>query len=141
MTQGQRKTFAGRKFAFTGGGSAGHVVPLLPLMEDASDHGAEVRYMGSMAGIEKSIIGATGIPYIALHTTKLRRSFSISNLAIPWLLIVGIRDAIRFFSLSKGAAAPPTSQLDDAIALPRCCACAVSTAVNSRRRISPSVLR
>jgi UDP-N-acetylglucosamine--N-acetylmuramyl-(pentapeptide) pyrophosphoryl-undecaprenol N-acetylglucosamine transferase len=97
VTQGQRKTFAGRKFAFTGGGSAGHVVPLLPLMEDASDHGAEVRYMGSMAGIEKSIIGATGIPYIALHTTKLRRSFSISNLAIPWLLIVGIRDAIRFF--------------------------------------------
>ncbi|WP_186204106.1 UDP-N-acetylglucosamine--N-acetylmuramyl-(pentapeptide) pyrophosphoryl-undecaprenol N-acetylglucosamine transferase [Burkholderia gladioli] len=97
MTQLQGKTFAGKRLAFTGGGSAGHVVPLLPLMEDASAHGAEIRYMGSVAGIEKSIIAATGIPYIALHTTKLRRSFTISNLAIPWRLVRGIRDAIRFF--------------------------------------------
>ena len=52
--------------------------------------------MGS-TGIEKSIIATTGISYVALHTTKLRRSFTVSNLAVPWRLALGIRDAFRFF--------------------------------------------
>ncbi len=65
-------------------------------MEDVSALGGEVRYLGSLTGIERSIIGETGIPYTALQTAKLRRSFSAGNLAIPWRLALGIVEAMRF---------------------------------------------
>lgn len=94
-TNSTRNTFTGRRIAFTGGGSAGHVFPLLPLIEETGEQGAEVRYFGSEAGIEKSIIESRGIAYVCLRTTKFRRSLSLHNAAIPWILSLGILDAFR----------------------------------------------
>ena len=46
-----------RKILFTGGGSAGHVIPNIALIEEILSSGsADVCYMGT-DGIEKGIVG------------------------------------------------------------------------------------
>lgn len=68
------------RILFTGGGTAGHVTPNLALMARLADAGWEVHYAGSKAGIEREIVAATGVPYHALPTGKLRRYLSLENL-------------------------------------------------------------
>lgn len=76
-----------KKILFTGGGSAGHVVPNLALIEDLTTGGiADVCYMGT-EGIEKNIIKERKIPYYSIDCPKLIREISFSalknNLKIP----------------------------------------------------------
>lgn len=62
-----------KKFLFTGGGSAGHVVPNIALIEEILSRGdAEVCYIGS-SGIEKGIVAEWKIPYFEIECPKLIR--------------------------------------------------------------------
>lgn len=81
------------KIVLTGGGTAGHVIPHLALLEDLKTAFQEIYYIGSLNGIEKSIIENAAISYYGITTVKLKRKFSLSNLAIPLKLIKGIREA------------------------------------------------
>ena len=77
-----------KKVLFTGGGSAGHVIPNIALINDLrAKGGADVCYMGS-GGIEKSIVSAQKIPYFEITCPKLVRGFSFqalkNNLRIPF---------------------------------------------------------
>ncbi|WP_186131922.1 UDP-N-acetylglucosamine--N-acetylmuramyl-(pentapeptide) pyrophosphoryl-undecaprenol N-acetylglucosamine transferase [Burkholderia gladioli] len=83
------------KVAFTGGGSAGHVIPLIPVIDDVLDRGASVFYIGSRSGIERDIIKNNNIPYYAITTTKLHRALKGSNLFIPISLLSGIMGSIK----------------------------------------------
>ena len=79
-----------KKIAFTGGGSAGHVVPNIALMDDLLKTGGfETCYFGSN-GMEKELICARNIPYFQTECPKLIRSKSLSalrkNIKIPFLL-------------------------------------------------------
>ena len=79
-----------KKIVFTGGGSAGHVVPNIALMDDLKKTGDfETCYFGSN-GIEKDLILARKIPYFQTECPKLIRSKSFSafkkNLQIPFRL-------------------------------------------------------
>lgn len=79
-----------KKIAFTGGGSAGHVVPNIALMDDLTKTGEfETCYFGSN-GMEKNLICARGVPYFQTECPKFirRKSFSAfrKNLKIPFLL-------------------------------------------------------
>lgn len=76
-----------KKILFTGGGSAGHVIPNLALIEEVlSDGFAEVCYMGT-DGIEKDLVKEWGIPFYTIHCPKLVREKSFQalkrNLRIP----------------------------------------------------------
>lgn len=76
-----------KKLLFTGGGSAGHVIPNLALIEEVlSDGFAEVCYMGT-DGIEKDLVQEWGIPFYTIHCPKLVREKSFHalkrNLHIP----------------------------------------------------------
>lgn len=76
-----------KKILFTGGGSAGHVIPNIALMEEILSTGeAEVGYMGTN-GIEKSLIAEWNIPYFTIDCPKLIRGKSWyalkRNLHIP----------------------------------------------------------
>nr|MBR6778389.1 UDP-N-acetylglucosamine--N-acetylmuramyl-(pentapeptide) pyrophosphoryl-undecaprenol N-acetylglucosamine transferase [Clostridia bacterium] len=76
-----------KKILFTGGGSAGHAVPNLALIEELLSKGkTDVCYMGT-DGIEKSIIAAQKIPYYTIDCPKLVRGKSFTalknNLHIP----------------------------------------------------------
>lgn len=83
------------KIAFTGGGSAGHVIPNIALIDELLKTGeAELCYFGS-DGIEKSIVARKKIPYFELNPPKLKRSFRAikNNLKIPFAFSRAVKKA------------------------------------------------
>ena len=88
-----------KKILFTGGGSAGHVIPNLALIEELLSQGkTDVCYMGT-EGIEKSIITAQKIPYYTISCPKLVRGKNFSalknNLHIPCAFRRAVKEAER----------------------------------------------
>lgn len=86
-----------KKILFTGGGSAGHVVPNVALIEELLSRGvADACYMGTN-GIEKGIISGWKIPYYELECPKLIRGGGWAgmrrNLKIPFLFHRAVRQA------------------------------------------------
>lgn len=76
-----------KKILFTGGGSAGHVVPNIALIEELLSSGdTDVCYMGT-DGIEKNIVSEWKIPYYQIECPKLVRGGGFAglkrNLKIP----------------------------------------------------------
>ena len=63
---------------FTGGGSAGHVVPNLAIMHELR-YTHTLSYMGT-GGIEKQLVEGAGFPFFRVDSPKLIRSFSLENL-------------------------------------------------------------
>ena len=85
------------KIAFTGGGSAGHVIPNVALMEELLSIGThDVCYIGT-DGIEKQIISKWKIPYYQIECPKLIRGFSWNalknNVKIPIRFFRAVRQA------------------------------------------------
>ena len=78
-----------KKIVFTGGGTAGHIMPNIAIIEQLKDY--DIYYMGS-DGMEKEIIAKMkNIKYIEIPSVKFVRSFNIKNLLIPFKLIKCIR--------------------------------------------------
>ena len=78
-----------KNIIFCGGGTAGHVMPNIAIIEQLKGK-ANIHYIGGN-GIEKDIIKK--YPYITYHeisTTKLVRKFTLKNLAIPFKLMGSI---------------------------------------------------
>ncbi len=85
-----------KKILFTGGGSAGHVLPNVALMEEILAKGKiDVCYMGT-DGIEKGIIGKL-CPYYTISCPKLIRGGGLSawknNLKIPFAFQKAVKEA------------------------------------------------
>lgn len=80
-----------KKIVFTGGGTAGHIMPNLAIIEEIKNK-AKVYYIGSN-GMEKELVKNYDIPFYEIPSTKLKRSFSFSNLLIPFKLIKAIKKA------------------------------------------------
>lgn len=90
-----------KKILFTGGGSAGHVVPNLALMHDLQKTGGyNIVYLGS-GGIEKSLVSGADIPFYEIPCPKLVRSFTLKNLAIPFSLFKAVREAKKILQKEK----------------------------------------
>lgn len=86
-----------KKILFTGGGSAGHVIPNVALIEEIlSDGFADVCYMGT-DGIEKNIVAEWKIPYYQIDCPKLIRGGGFAalkrNLQIPLAFLRAVRSA------------------------------------------------
>lgn len=86
-----------KKILFTGGGSAGHVIPNLALIEELLSQGKiDVCYMGS-DGIEKKLLTERHIPYYTIHCPKLVRSKNFAalknNLRIPCSFQKAVKEA------------------------------------------------
>ncbi|KTD21983.1 UDP-N-acetylglucosamine-N-acetylmuramyl-(pentapeptide) pyrophosphoryl-undecaprenol N-acetylglucosamine transferase [Legionella lansingensis] len=81
------------RIVFTGGGTAGHVTPNLPLIEVLRAHGWQIDYIGSQGGVEKAMIQVLNIPYHAVSTGKLRRYFSWQNFLDPIKIVLGVSQA------------------------------------------------
>ena len=65
---------------FTGGGSAGHVVPNLAIMNELR-YSHRVIYMGTN-GIERGLVEKAGYAFFQIECPKLVRSLSLKNLKI-----------------------------------------------------------
>ena len=87
----------GNILVMTGGGSAGHVVPNIALLPELRKSFEKIYYIGSHNGIERRIVAeqARGVEYFSVSTVKLRRSFDLRNLAIPFKLLRGVAQAKR----------------------------------------------
>ncbi len=80
-----------KTIVFTGGGTAGHVVPNLAIIPQMQESGWNVEYIGSENGMEKRIIqDFGGIPYHGIPTGKLRRYFDLNNVKDPFKVIKGV---------------------------------------------------
>jgi UDP-N-acetylglucosamine--N-acetylmuramyl-(pentapeptide) pyrophosphoryl-undecaprenol N-acetylglucosamine transferase len=84
------------KLVFTGGGTAGHVVPNLALIQVLSSE-FDIHYVGSAQGVERSIVEAEQIPYHVVSSGKLRRYFSWQNFLDPFKLLLGIFQSFWLF--------------------------------------------
>ncbi len=85
---------APRHVLFTGGGSAGHVIPSLPLIEHFAALGSTISYVGSKDGPEAALVAPLGVAFFAIRSGKLRRYWSWRNVADVWWIIVGICQAV-----------------------------------------------
>ncbi len=89
------------KIIMTGGGTAGHVTPNLALIPKLKEKGFEIKYIGSIDGIEKEIINKNDIPFFGISCGKLRRYFDIKNFTDPFKIMKGIVQALKILSKEK----------------------------------------
>lgn len=86
-----------KNILFTGGGSAGHVVPNLALIEELLSAGkVSVSYIGT-GGIEKQIVAEWKLPFYQIECPKLIRKGGFqglkNNLAIPFAFHRAVKQA------------------------------------------------
>ena len=90
---------APKTIVLTGGGTAGHVLPHFALLPHIEKHFDRIIYAGRTHGIERDLIekhnttAHTEIKYHGITAVKLRRSFDLRNLSIPFKLIKGMSEA------------------------------------------------
>lgn len=94
-----------KKILFTGGGSAGHVVPNIALIEEILSSGkADVCYIGTN-GIEKAIVAEWKIPYFTIECPKLIRGGGFAgfkkNLKIPAAFFRAVKQAKKGLELFR----------------------------------------
>ncbi len=88
-----------KHIVFCGGGSAGHVMPNIAIIEDVKEQ-YSISYIGT-CGIEKSICESYGVPFYTLTATKLIRGKIIDNLSIPIKLLSSIKQAKKILKEIK----------------------------------------
>ncbi len=85
---------------FTGGGTAGHVLPNIGIIEELRTHYGvgsterlDVLYVGSFTGPEKRLCEAYDVTFEGISTGKFRRYFSWKNFIDPFRVMKGCLDA------------------------------------------------
>ena len=118
-----------RKIVFCGGGTAGHVMPNLALIESLKNQ-YEIFYIGSENGIEKNLLKQYPfVKYYSIEVTKLRRKLCLDNFLIPFKLIKGINQAKKLLEeispcvvFSKGGfVSVPTCLAANSLKIPVIC--------------------
>lgn len=80
--------------AFTGGGTAGHVIPTIPVISSLLDLHHKVIFIGSNSGLEEKLLADLQVSYFGIKTGKLRRYFSLKNLLDAFLIPIGVLQAL-----------------------------------------------
>lgn len=83
-----------KKLIFTGGGSGGHVMPALTIINSINkDAKYAIHYLGGIASIERELVKDYQLTYHPIHTGKLRRYLSIENLKDIGRIFLGLIDS------------------------------------------------
>jgi UDP-N-acetylglucosamine--N-acetylmuramyl-(pentapeptide) pyrophosphoryl-undecaprenol N-acetylglucosamine transferase len=84
-----------------GGGTAGHVFPAIALADRlATDHGAEVRLLGSATGQEAALVPAAGFVFHAIRAIPAQRRVSLGAVRAG---LVALRSVRSCLPLVRGA--------------------------------------
>lgn len=84
-----------RTVVLTGGGSGGHVYPVIQIVQAIHVLDPTVRfvYLGQHGGPERDILGAAKlpfpVPFYSLTADKLRRYWDVRTLFLPWAVATG----------------------------------------------------
>ena len=88
-----------KKIVFTGGGTAGHIMPNIAIIEELKNY--KIYYIGS-SGMEKNIISNyPEIEFIEIPTVKFLRRLSPKNLLIPFKLLKSISTTKKILNKIK----------------------------------------
>ena len=71
------------KVVMAGGGTAGHVNPLLATAAQLRESGAEVVVLGTKAGLEADLVPAAGFPLVEIPRVPLPRRPSLAFFTLP----------------------------------------------------------
>ncbi|MGE0174058.1 MAG: undecaprenyldiphospho-muramoylpentapeptide beta-N-acetylglucosaminyltransferase [Oligoflexales bacterium] len=82
-----------RTIAFTGGGTAGHVMPNVAIIDHLRAKNWKMFYIGS-SPIEERIIKSTHIDYHSIFSGKLRRYFSFKNFVDVGKILIGFLQSL-----------------------------------------------
>lgn len=82
-----------KKIILTGGGTAGHCIPLLSIVDDLKGVFDEVYYIGEKGGIEERLCQEQGITFYGITAVKLDRAKLVKNLKIPFKLWESVKQA------------------------------------------------
>ena len=82
-----------KTIVFAGGGTAGHVMPNIALIEELK-HDYTCVYAGG-DGMEKTICEERNIPFYHIETVKFRRDKMLSNFKVPFKLHTCVKSAKR----------------------------------------------
>lgn len=79
----------------TGGGSGGHVIPTIPVMERLLAQGHRVSFVGTRTGYEQGLLKSVPVDYYGISAGKLRRYFSWANVRDAGRVLMGLIEATR----------------------------------------------
>ncbi len=83
-----------QRVLLAGGGTGGHVIPLLAVAKELKNK-VELFFLGSNSGPEAALAQSAGIPFSPISCGKFRRYFSLKNLVDVFKLIAGVFEAYR----------------------------------------------
>lgn len=84
----------------TGGGTAGHIIPNLALLDELRKFFDSIHYIGG-DGMEKELVKKENIPFHSTANVKFDRTNILKNIQIPYMLTKGISEAKKIMSLLK----------------------------------------
>jgi len=81
--------------AFTGGGTAGHVIPGIAVADSLPiAYRERTIWIGSSSGMERKLVEEKGYPFFAIPSGKLRRYFSFKNFLDIFTIVFGVIAAL-----------------------------------------------
>ncbi len=77
-----------------GGGTTGHVLPAVPVIERLREQGDTVLFVGTNSGLEEELVKPLGIEFAGIAAGKLRRYWSLENVTDVFKIVAGVFQSI-----------------------------------------------
>ena len=88
---------------FTGGGTAGHIIPGLAVIDELRRRGWRAAWIGSRRPSERELVCAAGVPFHAIPAGKLRRYLSLRNVFDLVMVVAGCLHAVLLLAALRPA--------------------------------------
>ena len=90
-----------KRIILTGGGTAGHIMPIVALLPELRRHFGEIHFFGRSEGIEHKLTAKEDVIYHAADCPRLERGKVFGNVSVPFRLIAAVRRAKKLIAEIK----------------------------------------